>query len=68
VVVSPDDYEAIAAELRANGGSLKPATHWRLAKKAFAPRPITTPPFSARLEQEDAAGELPKTWRCARPR
>ncbi len=36
VVVSPYDYEGLLAEMRANGGALGEATHWRLAKKAFA--------------------------------
>jgi phosphoribosylaminoimidazolecarboxamide formyltransferase / IMP cyclohydrolase len=35
VVVSPDDYDAILKELKRGGGSLSPATHWRLARKAF---------------------------------
>jgi phosphoribosylaminoimidazolecarboxamide formyltransferase/IMP cyclohydrolase len=35
VVVSPDDYDAILKELKSGGGSLSPATHWRLARKAF---------------------------------
>ncbi len=35
VVVEPADYPAILAELEANQGSLLPATHWRLAVKAF---------------------------------
>jgi phosphoribosylaminoimidazolecarboxamide formyltransferase/IMP cyclohydrolase len=36
VVVSPDDYPALLAELREHNGSLKPETHWMLARKAFA--------------------------------
>src|SRR5690242_21487624 len=35
VVVSPDDYDAIIAELRANGGDLSHETKWQLAKKVF---------------------------------
>jgi phosphoribosylaminoimidazolecarboxamide formyltransferase/IMP cyclohydrolase len=35
VVVDPDDYAAVAAELRQNGGALAPATRFRLAAKAF---------------------------------
>lgn len=35
VATSPEDYEAILAELRAHGGSLSRETLWRLAKKAF---------------------------------
>jgi phosphoribosylaminoimidazolecarboxamide formyltransferase / IMP cyclohydrolase len=36
IVTSPADYEAIAAEMQANGGSLSLSTKWRLAQKAFA--------------------------------
>src|SRR5271165_5729392 len=36
IVTSPADYEAIAAEMQAEGGSLSLATKWRLAQKAFA--------------------------------
>jgi phosphoribosylaminoimidazolecarboxamide formyltransferase/IMP cyclohydrolase len=35
VVTSPADYAAILDEMKAAGGSLALATHWRLAKKAF---------------------------------
>ena len=36
IVTSPDDYDAIAKEMQANGGSLSLQTKWRLAQKAFA--------------------------------
>jgi len=36
VVTSPDDYVTIGDELRASGGELSLATHFRLAQKAFA--------------------------------
>ena len=36
IVTSPSDYQAIAAEMKAGGGSLSLATKWRLAQKAFA--------------------------------
>jgi phosphoribosylaminoimidazolecarboxamide formyltransferase/IMP cyclohydrolase len=36
VVTSPSDYQSIADELAANGGSLSLETKWRLAQKAFA--------------------------------
>ena len=36
VVTSPADYDALAAELEANGGSLTRSTRWRLAKQAFS--------------------------------
>src|SRR6267378_3746411 len=35
VVVSPDDYAALAKEFRAGAGSLSADTHWMLARKAF---------------------------------
>lgn len=35
VVTLPEDYAGILEELKAAGGSLSPATHWRLAQKAF---------------------------------
>jgi phosphoribosylaminoimidazolecarboxamide formyltransferase/IMP cyclohydrolase len=35
VIVDPEDYEPIVAELRANSGSLTPATRFRLLRKAF---------------------------------
>jgi phosphoribosylaminoimidazolecarboxamide formyltransferase/IMP cyclohydrolase len=36
IVTSPSEYEAIAAEMKANDGSLSLGTKWRLAQKAFA--------------------------------
>jgi phosphoribosylaminoimidazolecarboxamide formyltransferase/IMP cyclohydrolase len=36
IVTSPADYEAIANEMQASGGSLSLQTKWRLAQKAFA--------------------------------
>ncbi len=36
IVTSTADYDAIAAEMEANGGALSLATRWRLAKAAFA--------------------------------
>jgi phosphoribosylaminoimidazolecarboxamide formyltransferase / IMP cyclohydrolase len=36
IVTSPSDYEAIAKELQASGGSLSQKTKWHLAQKAFA--------------------------------
>ena len=36
VVTSPSDYDEIAKEMIAHGGSLLLATKWRLAQKAFA--------------------------------
>ena len=36
VVTAPADYQTIADEMTKSGGSLSPATKWRLAQKAFA--------------------------------
>ncbi len=36
IVTSPTDYDSIADELAHEGGTLSPATKWRLAQKAFA--------------------------------
>jgi len=51
-----------------NGGELKPATHWRLAKKAFRTTADYDAAISARLEQEDAAGELPEDLALRAPK
>jgi phosphoribosylaminoimidazolecarboxamide formyltransferase/IMP cyclohydrolase len=51
VVTSPADYSAVAAELRANSGSLSPATHWELARKAFAATAAYDRAISASLAQ-----------------
>jgi phosphoribosylaminoimidazolecarboxamide formyltransferase/IMP cyclohydrolase len=63
VVVSPADYDAILAEMRAHDGELSAETHWRLAKKAFRTTADYDAAISARLEQVDApvdgAGALP---------
>ncbi len=49
VVTSPADYGAILEEMKAGGGSLSPATHWRLAKKAFELTAAYDRAISARL-------------------
>ena len=36
VVVDPEDYELVGAELDANQGAVTAATRWKLARKAFA--------------------------------
>ncbi len=36
VVVDPDDYLAVLAEMDASDGAISPALRWKLAKKAFA--------------------------------
>jgi phosphoribosylaminoimidazolecarboxamide formyltransferase/IMP cyclohydrolase len=50
VVVSPDDYQTVLEELRANG-SLSVATHWKLAQKAFCLTAGYDRAISARLGQ-----------------
>jgi phosphoribosylaminoimidazolecarboxamide formyltransferase/IMP cyclohydrolase len=60
VVTSPRDYSEIIDELRANAGSLSPATHWRLAQKAFATTAAYDRAVSARLaEIPQASDPLP---------
>ncbi|MFB3778461.1 MAG: bifunctional phosphoribosylaminoimidazolecarboxamide formyltransferase/IMP cyclohydrolase [Bryobacteraceae bacterium] len=65
VVVSPEDYEGILSEMK--GGGLSPATHWRLARKAFRLTADYDRAISARLARieleeggfTDRAGALP---------
>ena len=59
VVVSPEDYAGIVAEMEASGGSLSNETMWRLARKAFRTTADYDRAISARLDQTDAAGPLP---------
>lgn len=70
VVVSPGDYAALLEELRANGATLSPATHWQLARKAFALTAAYDSAITERLAKVDAPQEtlpaalnlrLPKT-------
>lgn len=61
VIVSPDQYEPILAELAANG-ELSPATHWRLAQEAFANTAAYDQAIARRLAQIDghaSSEELP---------
>ena len=59
VVVSPDDYAAIAVELNASGGELSLETRWRLAKQVFRTTAAYDAAISARLDQVDEPGVLP---------
>jgi phosphoribosylaminoimidazolecarboxamide formyltransferase/IMP cyclohydrolase len=68
VVTAPSDYAGLLEELKQGGGSLSLATHWRLAKKAFAMTADYDRAISARLariEVEDSrfvdqpAGAIP---------
>jgi phosphoribosylaminoimidazolecarboxamide formyltransferase/IMP cyclohydrolase len=58
VVVSPEDYAGIVAELKASGGELSAATKWRLAKKVFRITADYDSAISARLEQVDSDAVL----------
>ena len=57
VVTAASDYDAIVAELKANGGALSSDTHWRLAKKAFATTAAYDRAVSARLAEIPPTGE-----------
>jgi phosphoribosylaminoimidazolecarboxamide formyltransferase / IMP cyclohydrolase len=59
VVVSPSDYQALAAELRSSGGSLSSKTNWQLAQKAFRATADYDRAISARLARIGAASALP---------
>jgi len=54
VVTSADDYAVLAGELTANDGSLSLATHWRLAKAAFARTAAYDRAITQRLARIDA--------------
>ena len=68
VVVSPDDYTALIEEMRAGG--LSEATHWRLAKKAFATTAAYDHAIGERLSRAGEAGPatLPATLDIRAPR
>jgi phosphoribosylaminoimidazolecarboxamide formyltransferase/IMP cyclohydrolase len=68
VVVSPEDYGPIIAEIRANGGALSLETKWRLARKAFRTTADYDAAISARLEREDNSGALPVDLNLRAPR
>lgn len=68
VVVSPQDYSPIIAEIRANGGALSLETKWRLARKAFRTTGDYDAAISARLEREDNPGPLPLDLNLRAPR
>jgi phosphoribosylaminoimidazolecarboxamide formyltransferase/IMP cyclohydrolase len=52
VVTSPSDYAAIVEEMK-KSGALSPATHWRLAKKAYATTAAYDRAITARLARID---------------
>jgi len=51
IVTSPADYDAIADELKKEGGSLSHETKWRLAQKAFATTAAYDSAIASTLEQ-----------------
>jgi phosphoribosylaminoimidazolecarboxamide formyltransferase/IMP cyclohydrolase len=68
VVVSPQDYGPIIAEIRANGGALSLETKWRLARKAFRTTADYDAAISARLEREHNPEPLPLDLNLRAPR
>ncbi len=71
IVTTPSDYDAIAAELAASGGSLSQTAKWRLAQKAFATTAAYDSAIASTLERISAeshplqqeAGTFPATLR-----
>jgi phosphoribosylaminoimidazolecarboxamide formyltransferase / IMP cyclohydrolase len=69
VVTSPADYAAIVEELKMAGGSLSEATHWNLAKKAFATTAAYDRAVTNRLAEIPPTGDvLPGTLDIRAPR
>jgi phosphoribosylaminoimidazolecarboxamide formyltransferase/IMP cyclohydrolase len=74
VVVSPEQYEPLLAELSQNAGALTPPTHWHLAQQAFLHTAAYDQAVSARLLQVDAEGktvpaeDLPASLNISAPR
>jgi phosphoribosylaminoimidazolecarboxamide formyltransferase / IMP cyclohydrolase len=71
VIVSPDQYESIQAEMSAHGGELSTATHWRLAQEAFSHTAAYDQAVASRLAQidgnrvADTQEELPAVLRVS---
>jgi phosphoribosylaminoimidazolecarboxamide formyltransferase/IMP cyclohydrolase len=69
VVVSPEDYPSLLEEMRANEGVLSAATHWRLARKAFALTAAYDSAITERLAKVDAPEQaLPEALNLRLPR
>jgi phosphoribosylaminoimidazolecarboxamide formyltransferase/IMP cyclohydrolase len=74
IVVAPEQYEPIMAELAQNAGALTPATHWHLAQQAFLHTAAYDQAVSTRLLEIGAEGEavpaetLPASLNIAAPR
>ena len=58
IVTSPADYDSIAEELQKSGGELSPATHWRLAQKAFATTAAYDSAIASTLERVSNNGHV----------
>ena len=73
VVVDPGDYQRIIEEMRAHGGVLGRATHWKLAQKAFSLTAGYDRAISARLaglreDGSEIAAPLPALLDIRAPR
>jgi phosphoribosylaminoimidazolecarboxamide formyltransferase/IMP cyclohydrolase len=69
VVVSPQDYPAILAELRSGNGELSHETKWNLARKAFRTTAEYDAAISARLAQVNTpASPLPQELNLRAPK
>ncbi|MBM3725832.1 MAG: bifunctional phosphoribosylaminoimidazolecarboxamide formyltransferase/IMP cyclohydrolase [Acidobacteria bacterium] len=69
VVTDPSAYPALLEEMAAQGGSLTPATHWQLARQAFALTASYDRAITARLALVDGAPEpFPSTLDLRVPR
>jgi len=69
VLVSPDDYADVLAEMDRNGGELSRDTKWKLARKAFRTTAGYDAAISARLEGIGAPAEaLPEVLRVNAPK
>jgi phosphoribosylaminoimidazolecarboxamide formyltransferase/IMP cyclohydrolase len=70
IVTSPDDYEALAAEMQRTGGELTLPTKWRLAQKAFATTAAYDAAIASTLERvsaPEAADGTPAGFRLQPP-
>jgi phosphoribosylaminoimidazolecarboxamide formyltransferase/IMP cyclohydrolase len=68
VVVSPEDYDTILAELRANAGAISHETKWRLARKAFRATAAYDAAISARLDHDHEPSALPTALHLHAPK
>ncbi len=59
VVVSPEDYRLIVAELRAGSGELSRETLWSLAKRAFRTTAAYDSAISAQLDEVGSNSAMP---------